>query len=374
MTTDPFDDLRPYNDSEINDAMIRITENPHFRALAAYLYPDTPLEELKAFFRGIHTVDQFQQQVMKQAVRTLVKRTMNEFTYSGIEHLRPDQSYLFISNHRDIVLDSALLQVILAENSLPTSEITFGSNLMQGEFVIDLGKSNKMFRVNRGGTAREFYQNSIRHSLYIRHTLLDKRESVWIAQRNGRTKDGNDATDQGLMKMLTLCENADVLSSLAGLNIVPLSISYQYETCDNLKTRELYLSQRQRYLKAPGEDLHSILSGLQEFKGNVHLEITPPITPDELDVFRSFERNEKLAAVAQLIDKRIYKGYRLWDTHYIAYDMLYNTFEYTSHYTPEAYKAFAQRMHDRLQSFEGDQVELMTLFLKIYSNPILNIC
>lgn len=367
-----FDDLRPFRDEEIPAALDRIVSNPHFRALAAYLYPTQSVEYLQQEFRKIESVRQFQLQVMDSAIKAIVKKTTTGFTCSGLERLSPDKSYLFVSNHRDIFLDSALLQIALVAQGLQTSEITFGSNLMQDDFIVDIGKCNKMFKVIRGGNPRDFYRNSVHLSRYIRYTLLHKRESVWIAQRNGRTKDGHDATDQGLIKMFALSGESDIVENLLQLNIVPIAVSYQYETCDNLKARELYLSRECKYLKAPGEDMHSIMAGITEPKGGVHFEITPPLEYKELRQLNSGEKNEVVQGVARLIDKRIYKGYKLWNTNYIAYDMLNNTFDYTDQYTVQEYRDFAARMHRRLECFEGDHVDLMNIFLKIYANPVQN--
>ena len=239
MENQTYDDLRPYRDEEIPAAMQRIAAHPYFRALAAYLYPEVAVEKLQEQFRNIRTVNQFQLEVMDKAIKTIVAKSTQGFSCHGLECLDPKRRYLFVSNHRDILLDSALLQIALVAQGMPTTEITFGSNLMQGELVIDIGKSNKMFKVIRGGNPRDFYRNSVHLSHYIRHILLDKAESVWIAQRNGRTKDGHDATDQGLVKMFTLSGGQDILRSLAQLNIVPVAVSYQYDTCDNLKAREL---------------------------------------------------------------------------------------------------------------------------------------
>lgn len=372
MNDDSFDDLRPYRDDEINLAMNRIAGSPYFMPLMSWLYAGATLQEKLAEFRNIRNVKEFQMKIMDSAIKSIVCKTTDGFTCHGLEQLDPECAYLFVSNHRDIVLDSALLQIALVAQGFNTTEITFGSNLMQGDMVVDIGKSNKMFKVLRGGNPRDFYRNSVHLSRYIRHTLSAKKESVWIAQRNGRTKDGHDATDQGLVKMLALSGGNDPVESLEELHIVPVAVSYQYETCDNLKARELYLSKDHKYLKAPGEDLHSILTGITEPKGHVHMEITSPLKYKELKELGKLEKNEFFGGLARLIDKRIYKGYKLWNTNYIAYDMLYHSFNYTDRYTQEEYRDFAERMHERLNCFEGDLIELMNVFLRIYAWPVNN--
>ncbi len=367
-----FEDLSPYRDQEINPAMNRIADHSYFYPLMSYLYSGETLEKLTGEFRNIKTVREFQIKIMDSAIKAIVRKTTDGFTCHGLERLDPAKRYLFVSNHRDILLDSALLQIVLVAQGLDTTEITFGSNLMQGDFIVDIGKSNKMFKVVRGGNPRDFYNHSVHLSHYIRYTLLEKRESVWIAQRNGRTKDGDDTTDQGLIKMFSLSGKTNVIADMAQLNIVPVAVSYQYETCDNLKARELYLSRDRKYLKAPGEDLHSIMTGITEQKGKVHIEITPPLEYDELKESGRSEKNEIFSGIARLIDKRIHEGYKLWSSNYIAYDMLNNTFDYTDRYVMEEYRDFAARMHERLKCFEGDQIDLMNIFLKIYANPLCN--
>lgn len=180
----------------------------------------------------------------------VISRSITSFTYNGIEKFSSENKYLFISNHRDIMLDACLLQYVLYKNGHETSEITFGANLMQGQLVTDIGKSNKMFKVERpGNNPREFYAASFHLSEYIRYVLTRKRESVWIAQRNGRTKDGIDRTDQGLIKMLGMSYHSDKIDALAELNIVPVAISYEWESCDILKAMELYASKNTKYIK-----------------------------------------------------------------------------------------------------------------------------
>lgn len=367
-----FDDLRPYRDEEIMPAMNRIADNPYFLPLMSWLYTgDILLEKMKEI-RRIRSVRDFQLKIMDSAVKSIVRKTMDGFTCHGLDRLDARQPYLFISNHRDIVLDSALLQIALVEKGFNTTQITFGSNLMQGEMAIDIGKSNKMFKVIRGGNPRDLYQHSVHLSRYIRHVLVEKKESVWIAQRGGRTKDGCDLTDPAVLKMLALSGGTNKRENIAQLNIVPVAISYQYEPCDHLKARELYLSQDQKYIKAPGEDFGSIITGITEPKGKVHIEVSAPLTEEELRELEQLDRSDIFNEVARLTDNRIYKGYKLWDTNYIAYDMLYNTFEYTNRYRLDDYRAFASRMHKRLAYFDRGNMDLMNIFLKIYANPVHN--
>ena len=281
---DRFEDIRPYNDSEIPSAISRFVNNEYFPIIAQTLFPDKEIEALKKEVLEIKTIRQFQSMFMYPLIGKIVDLSITELTYSGIkEYLSKDVQNMFISNHRDITLDSALLNIELFENNLNTCEITFGSNLMKGEIVIDIGKMNKMFRIVRGGNIRDFYKNSMDVSSYMRYAITQKKESVWIAQRNGRTKNGDDKTEMAVLKMFSLSSEGSFVDNLMELNITPIAISYQYEPCDFLKTTELYVSSYQKYEKAPNEDLNSILSGIQQNKGKVHISVTKPITKEELE-------------------------------------------------------------------------------------------
>ena len=227
-----FDDIRPYFDSEISDAMQRIAESEYFSALAGFVFPDKEVSEIQRMVRGFANTYDFQSQVMAVFNKQVIKQTAKELTCSAFEHLDPKKNYLFVSNHRDIVLDSSFLQFLLYTNGFRTTEITFGSNLMSSQLIIDIGRSNKMFKVMRGESPRDFYKTSKHLSEYIRHAIVDRNESIWIAQRNGRTKDGNDSTDQGIIKMFGMSGGKDIVQSFDELNIVPIAISYQWEPCD----------------------------------------------------------------------------------------------------------------------------------------------
>lgn len=365
-----FEDTRPYFDYEIPAAISRVAANPFFNTIVRYLFPDTDVKQFKDEFLQISTIDEFQHKVMLNAIRSIVQRTCSGFTWEGFEALDQQHRYMFIANHRDILLDAALLQVTLDANHLRTSEITFGSNLMQGELVIDIGKMNKMFKIVRGGTVHDFYRNAMEVSSYMRHALLEKGESVWIAQRSGRTKDGNDKTESAVLKMFSISSPEPFMKNLGVLNITPVAISYEYEPCDFLKTQELYISQYQKYIKEPGEDLHSILQGIMQQKGGIHLCATPTITMEELAECDKLEKNFKFAKLAEIIDQRIHSSYKLWKTNYMAYDLLTCARTFSDRYTPADLEQFIDYMHSGLKGLMGDPDELRTLFLKIYAGAV----
>lgn len=368
-----FDDIRPYYDDEIPAAMKRIAASDTFPLLASYAFPDRKVEEVRVMVEGLRTVDEFQTKVMWFVNEQIVKRSMTSYTVSGIEALDPSGQYLFVSNHRDIMLDASVLQNILHAHGFETSEITFGANLMCTPLVIDIGRSNKMFRVERGGNMKEFYQSSVHLSEYIRHVITEKHQSVWIAQRNGRTKDGNDATDQGIVKMFGISKRDDKIKALSELHIVPLSISYEWETCDYMKALELYQSRYEKYVKKQGEDLSSILSGITSFKGNVHLSFCPMITEDDLRQFDSLTSIEYNREVARLMDERIFSGYKLTPNNFIAHDIRFGKHEFLgAKYSEEQKERFVFHM-SKLDKYDVEEPEILRdIFLGIYSNPVDN--
>jgi hypothetical protein len=371
-STSKFDDLRPYRDAEINAAMKRIFEDKKIHEIARYVFGRKEAEKKLAEFPNYKSVSDFQTNIMDAAINNIIRKTTDGYTFDGLENLKKNKGYLFVSNHRDILLDAALLQVVLYSNGFDTSEITFGNNLMQPGLVTDIGKSNKMFKVIRSGNAKDFYRCSMHLSDYIRYTLTKRDQSVWIAQRNGRTKNGDDKTSLAILKMFSLSGGKILSKNFAELNIVPMSISYQWETCDKMKVRELYLSQNHPYIKEPGEDMRSIVTGIMQPKGKVHIQICKPITADELESLDNYDRNDAIALLAHIIDRRIYDGYKLWNTNYIAYDMLYNTFKFTDKYTTEECRNFSDRMHKTLEQWPDELLQLMDLYLQIYSNPVVN--
>ncbi len=373
MDTSIFDDIRPYYESEIPAAMQRIADSPYFPILAAYVYPDEPLETVRRRIASYRTVRDFQTETMSMVNKRVIENTITRFSCSGLDKLSPDKHYLYVSNHRDIMLDSSLLQYFFVSNGFDTTEITFGANLMMNQLVIDIGKSNKMFKVERpGGSIKDFYRCSRHLSDYIRHVITEKGQSVWIAQRNGRTKDGNDATDQGIIKMFCMSCPDDKIKAIGQLNIVPVAISYEWEPCDVLKTLELYESQFAKYTKKPGEDLNSILTGIVQPKGRVHIELCDPISHAELSKFEPMTNNEYHRAVAHLLDSRINKAYRLYPNNYIAYDMRYGVKKYRDAYTDEEFETFRNHLKE-LERYDTCDIEnLADIFLGIYSNPITN--
>lgn len=369
-----FDLLRPYFDSESKDVMERIAQYETYHKAMAFIFPTMSKEEIIKKALDTKSPYEFQTGYMRHAIWSIVNQSANGLTWSGIDKLDKDKSYLFIANHRDILLDSAILQIILDKEEFETSEITFGSNLMDNGFITDFGRMNRMFAVKREGTVKELYEISRQLSAYIRHTIIDKNTSVWIAQRNGRTKDGNDLTQTGLLKMLNLSNNNKAFkTSITELNIVPLTISFEYEPCDKLKIQELYLSSlHSKYVKAPGEDLTNILTGIKQPKGKIHLAFGTPIKKelDELDNISN--ENEKIKLLTSIIDKQIHQNYKLNAVNYIAYDIINQTNLFQNSYTEAEKQEFIDYTNQQISEIIGEEDILRNLFIKMYSMPVEN--
>ncbi len=374
MDQTEFSDIAPFNDEEASAALARVANHPNVPWISKYIFPDKPESFLKDILKNIHSVDEFQDVVMSQAIEWIITRTVRNFSYDGISKVMDtDRKYLFISNHRDIILDPAFLQIILHRNHLPYTQIAVGDNLLKHKTVELLIRSNRMIKVIRGISARELYLSSQLLSRYIRETITSGQCSVWIAQRQGRTKDGSDATEQGLLKMLDMSGGEDFVENFKELNLIPLSISYEYEPCDYLKARELLISRTQKYVKGEYEDLQSIMQGIRAPKGNVHINIGDPLTEEEIREASLCDKNDRYQHIRQALDRRIIKGYQLWKTNYMAYDMVYETDKYAHEYTPEELDAFKSYVINQLMQVEPplDPVQLRDIFLHIYSNPVL---
>lgn len=357
-----YDNIRPLYDSELPEALGQIADSPLMAPIAAFVYPDEAVAVVAERLRSIADIYTLQNTVMRAAIERIMARSVTHFTHSGTDLIVQDKPYLFISNHRDITLDAFLLQYLLFDyNDL---YITFGANLMQDPVVTLIGRANRMFRVERGGTPKDFYHNMMQVSSYIRQVIVGDRHSVWIAQRNGRTKDGLDRTESSLLKMFALSGHSTSkapLAPLKALNIVPVSISYEWEPCDLLKARELHLRAAGPYKKAKDEDLNSVLNGIMQPKGHVHLSITAPITDEEID--RCSATDGPFENLAALIDRRITSAYRLHPTNYAAYDILHHTLRFADHYSPTLRQQFTQRLD---QAADPEK----TIFLGIYSHPV----
>ena len=369
-----FQSISPYTDEEAAAALGKVADHPIVAQFSLKFFPDQSPDFLKSILKSIKTVDQFQELVMSRFVEWVLEHTVDNFTCDGIENINPEKRFLALSNHRDIIFDPAITQLVLFRNNIPLTEIAVGDNLISSQTIEYLLRSNRMIKVIRGISARELYLSSQMLSKYIRLNITNQRSSIWLAQRQGRTKNGYDTTEQGLLKMLDMSGTSDFQKNFEELNITPLSISYEYEPCDILKARELLISRTQKYVKKPGEDFNSIMVGIMQQKGNIHLNIGKPLTSEEIAAAAECDKNDRYQLIRNAVDKRVIEGYKLWPNNYIAYDILKETNKYSSYYTEEQKAWFLGYMEQQLNTVEPEinRDELKEVFLGIYANPVIS--
>lgn len=368
-----FESISPYTDEEAVVALGKLADHPLLSQFSCKFFPDQSPDFLKGLLKNIRSIDEFQVLVMSKFVEWVLDHTVNTFSYDGISNIDPEKKFLALSNHRDIIFDPAITQLVLFRNGIPLTEIAVGDNLVSSPTIEYLLRSNRMIKVIRGITARELYLSSQLLSRYIRHNITEQRSSIWLAQRQGRTKNGYDITEQGLLKMLDMSGTADFQKNFEELNIIPMSISYEYEPCDILKARELVISRKHKYVKAEGEDLNSILVGIQQPKGNVHLNIGTPLTSEEIAAAALCDKNDRYQLIRHAVDKRVIEGYRLWKNNYVAYDLTNQSYKYSHLYEPADVERFVEYMQAQLDTVEKEinRADLRRIFLDIYANPVV---
>ncbi|WKK79509.2 1-acyl-sn-glycerol-3-phosphate acyltransferase [Marivirga arenosa] len=367
-----FDSIRPYKDSEVNEAVKRFIQHPFFDQVTNRLFPEKSIDELKKSLSEVSSVKDFQKVMMYPTARRVLDSSSEGITNDGFDRINPENAYLFISNHRDIVLDSTILNVLLFELGIDTTEVAIGNNLLVNQWVTDLAKLNKNFIVNRNVAPREMYSYSQTLSSYIRYTILEAKTSIWIAQREGRTKDGDDQTQQGLLKMIGLSGGKDFYENYAPLRIAPMAISYEYDPCDVLKAREIASKLAgQPIEKTPEDDLQSMIAGITGVKGRVHISIGK-IVDEKLQEIREIKnKNDQMQALADLIDERIHKNYKLWPNNFIAYDWLFEN-RFSDYYSKEEAEKFEDYLRNQAKMFSADFDELKGPLLAMYANPVKN--
>jgi 1-acyl-sn-glycerol-3-phosphate acyltransferase len=367
-----FDQIRFFDDSEVNEALLGIARDPMMNALMSFTFPDTDKKIWREQFKNIHSVSDFQHNFIAYTIHQILAKSSEGLTTSGFDKLDKQTPYLFISNHRDIVLDTSLINLVLLEKGLIMTASAIGDNLVQKTFLHDLAKLNRNFLVQRGLPLREQLKSSQIMSEYIKELLHKENRSVWIAQREGRTKDGNDVTQQGVLKMLAMAaEDMPLADYFKTLKIVPVSISYEYDPTDSLKMPQLLARHRdEEYVKGKDEDFMTMLSGVLGQKKRIHLHAGNVLDTELDDIAANFEnKNKQLQAIAQIIDDSIIQNYRLWPTKFIAYDLLHNTDTYADQYTEQEKQLFVRRLEMRIDPSDAISKEF---FLTMYANPLIN--
>ncbi len=374
METYNFDNIRSYNDREINSVLTRLLNDEEFIRILNKIFTPERIEEIKANVLKVNTIEQFQSGYISQYANKIIHDTVESLTSSGLENINKNKSYLYISNHRDILLDSIILNELLNRNGIPKTENAIGSNLLIYPWINDLVRLNRSFIVRRDLTGKDMLEGSRKLSSYIRTKITKENSSVWIAQREGRTKDGNDLTQIGLLKMFNFSGEKTLAENFKELNLVPVSVSYEYEPCDAAKTQEIYLkSINETFVKTPGQDLRSMGQGLADKKGNIHFNFGKISEEDLMEICKIPKVNDRYTRLSEIINKEIHKGFFLHKFNYIAYDLIYPEQQrFYSKYNILEKEQFIIYANSKLEKLEGDENALREIFYKIYSNPVKN--
>lgn len=375
-TPKEFDDIRPFEPEELPEVYNRLLDNQQFQRVLSYFYPDVPLEKIGARMRACTTNLAFQKVFGNEFVTFVLNRAAKswDMNHSAIS---PEHNYTFMSNHRDIVLDSAILSKLLIDAGFKTTcEIAIGDNLLSLPWVKDLVRVNKSFIVKRSASFREMLTSSKTLSKYMHFAIQEKKENIWIAQREGRAKDSDDRTSESILKMMSMGGEGSIIERLTQLHIVPMTISYEYDPCDYLKAAEFQLKRdNPDWKKGPQDDIISMQTGIMGYKGHVHYHCSPCIDEYLQTLDPEMPKNELYATIVRHIDREIHRHYRLFPNNYIAHDLLTGTNEQTAHYQPADKVNFERYLAEQLEKITVPQPDIAFLrerILTMYANPLRN--
>lgn len=371
-----YDDIRPFDPEELPAAFERLLSDAQFQQVLGYLYPGVPLEAVKTKMMACKTNLEFQLAFCYGFLKDLMAKASKGFDMN-VEAVDVTKRYTFVSNHRDIVLDSALLDVLLYDAGFNTTcEIAIGDNLLSLPWVKDLVRLNKSFIVQRSLSPREFLMASKKMAEYMHYVVGEKNDNIWIAQREGRAKDSNDRTQPSILKMMAMGGEGSPVDRLRQLHIVPLAISYEYDPCDFLKAAEFQLKRDvPGWKKTALDDVNSMRTGIMGYKGEVHYHCAPCIDGFLDNLSPDIPKTKVFDVIAEHIDKEIFRNYRLYPSNYIALDMLESNEAHAGRYTAEnkaAFEKYLQGQIARIDIPNKDEAFLRERMLTMYANPARN--
>lgn len=371
-----YDSIRPFAPEELPEVFDRLVQNEQFCQVLAYLYPGVPVEAIRQKMHQCKSNLEFQKAFCYEFLKNLLAKASLgcDADFSNLD-LR--NRYTFISNHRDIVLDSALLDKLLIDAGFNTTcEIAIGDNLLKLPWVKDLVRVNKSFIVERALSMREMLMASKRLSEYMHFVIAEKNDNVWIAQREGRAKDSNDRTQEAILKMMVMGGEGSIIDRLKQLHLVPLSISYEYDPCDYLKAAELQARRdNPSWQKGPMDDVTSMQTGIMGYKGYIHYQCADCIDNYLDTIPADTPKTELFRLIADHIDRQIFAGYRLYPNNYVALDLLHGDSVHADHYTAEdkaQFEAYLKGQLDKIEMEGKDDAYLRQQMLKMYANPAIN--
>lgn len=375
MITDKYDDIAPLYDHHVEQTIKDLLIDPGFQHAVRYIMPDINWDEFSAAMSRYKNKKDFQSEMIYNTVWMLGRRSTTELKGDKWENIDNSKQHLFLSNHRDIVLDAGFLNILRRSQGLDTTEIAIGDNLLIHPWIEKLVRMNKSFIVRRGLSIREQLTSSKHMSEYIHYAIAEKGESVWMAQREGRAKDSNDRTQESLLKMLTLGQDKPFVESLKELNIIPTSISYEYDPCDYLKAKEFQMKRdNPDYKKSQRDDLLNMEIGILGQKGQVIFRFAKCIN-DELDKITTSEKRLQVELAAKIIDKAIHRNYEFFAGNYIAYDLLNSEKRFAEKYTSEEVNNFETYLKNQIAKIDLDYIDFdfcRHKMLEMYSNTLKN--
>ena len=370
-----YDEIRPYVAEEIPQICEELIADPEFQAIIKYAIKDIPFEYVAQQMRASKDNLEFQKTLIYPFMKGLIQKLSSGLTVS-IENKDSMSRALCISNHRDIIMDSALLDVVFVDAINNTVEIAIGDNLLISQWIKKLVRLNRSFIVQRSASIREMLASSKRLSSYIHYTITERNQPIWIAQREGRAKDSNDRTQEGLIKMFSMYSNGDIIDALVELNIAPTTISYEYDPCDYLKAKEFQQKRdNPEHKKSPGDDLENMKVGVMGYKGRIHYHIADCINDEINAIDRALGKNEKTAAVARIIDKHIHSNYKFWPINYDYYELMTGDTQFADRYTAEdkaKLEAYLQGRVEMIDLENRDNEFCRTKIIEMYANPVKN--
>lgn len=374
--TRDFDDIRAFDNTEVRRTVDALVADEHFQRSVSAISGGIPFATIAAMMKTCDTVRQFQERICYPIVTNLIKRCTDEVTLDISSIANKGAAHIYISNHRDIVLDSALLSIKLLEQGLDTVEIAIGDNLLIYPWIRNFVRLNKAFIVKRGLALRQQLEASMELSAYIHHTIMDKHQSIWIAQREGRAKDASDETQESVIKMLSLGGGHDIKPSLEELDIVPLTISYEFDPCDYLKAQEMQLKRdNPGYKKEAKDDIQNMSIGISGQKGRIHYLTGTPLNTMLAQLPDGMGKPEMFRTITEWMTREIHRNYTLYPCNYVACDMMEGGQRYAGHYTADdrsQFEDYLQRQLDKIEVPNKDEAFLKRCILNMYMHPVIN--
>lgn len=368
-----FDDIRPYTDQEVKQKIKLMVKDPAFDRVLMHLFKSRPkVEMVKLQLRAVREIRQLQGTFIYDLLSWIINKTSDGLTCTGLENLDKTKPYLFISNHRDIILDAALLNMLIFDKGMNTTQVAIGNNLLLYEWIEHAVKLNRSFIIKRNLPPRELLESSKKVSRFIRKSITEDNLSVWIAQREGRTKNGHDKTQESVLKMLNMSNTRSFSEGFNELNIVPVAISYEIEPCGLAKMKEMIKKEHYGQLKTNKDDLKSMSMGIYNPKGRMRFSFGKPISLNPSEAETREQKNQQIKDLAGLIDRHIYVNYKLWPNNYIAYDMLMPEPRFQDKYTSHEKKNFKLMIEQAMIHIDFPITDIQERFLKLYANPVIN--